>query len=1059
MDEKTQDAVAEAPYPYPQPHYWEAAGILAATYDYHDKDRNIVFQVMRSKHKKFAQRKPRTIDPGFWDYDLDGVERPLPIYRLPELLAEIAMHKNIYLVEGEKCVDALRACGLCATTNPGGASNWKPGYTDILRGAKRVIILPDNDEPGRKHAAKVHASLPNSLILELPGLPPKGDVIDWGAAGSTVLDLLKLTDEAIAAIGPKDDATNVAAFGATCNSGAGHHAPPTPAELIETLGKTVIELRAQIEQMERDVKAERGAAAMREASRAVLNKLVQHEQQKASEMQRDLDAALTRASAAEKDRDEAHAALQSTQSLLEIKTQGNTSLINRLEHVEGQRDALKKQCETMHYQVASARSMWRTAWEAGIELAAMYGDNARHLRGAQADSQWAAWIAKHEGVTPAIMSMPKVDEIVRIVTTDDLPQANAIKILDLFRKRLPSVPFVVDDQAVMDRFVTVSREAHALNMAAVVEVEALRKRVEDAESENANLISDIQLMSAPHESVGHIVATLRARAETAEKERDEHKEFAAGAVASENAKHEAIAAIVGNGDSLPVLVQKLKYDLGTLMVMLETKTERCTSLINRLEHVEAERDKARAEVARLNNLDILSLQLPEGNSPFNIEDGIREWHKAYQDARDERDRAVRTLESAGYRDHGGELWAPPVGPNPSPLLERIAELEAERDTITKDWVPRPDYVRLCKDLNDMIRQRDNARAGIEQVQKSFKAFHASLCKRFGYEHDEYHWLRDLVSLEECIATQNKALQARAETVETLQARVDDLEGFCDDKDEEIAALRSHHHDAEQAFVLHGKAQGEIEALQARVDELEAERELPLDTLEEIAEKIRLAIYPKAGSIKGTGSAPAWIRYARAAVAAIRPSGRHLPFYEVAKRYDIAGEHTKTRALFNELTPEQANHIAHTVNLCVEVACNTATPEAKHAARRLGSKEILNIANDIGHKPAVFISTIELVNACIAHACDTSAITEPVAGPDPGSLIKAVRVNYGRTASNGSTTPTVLMPVYMAEEILRLRARVSELVAPLKPAPLMEPVKPVAPVGDASVDRGNTGGQS
>lgn len=34
---------------------------------------------------------------------------------------------------------------------------------------------------------------------------------------------------------------------------------------------------------------------------------------------------------------------------------------------------------------------------------------------------------------------------------------------------------------------------------------------------------------------------------------------------------------------------------------------------------------------------------------------------------------------------------------------------------------------------------------------AFKAFHASLCRRFGYAHDEQFWWRDLVSLEEHIA--------------------------------------------------------------------------------------------------------------------------------------------------------------------------------------------------------------------------------------------------------------------------------------------------------------------
>jgi putative DNA primase/helicase len=52
-----------------------------------------------------------------------------------------------------------------------------------------VIVLPDNDEAGRKHAGAVGACLTDIgasvRILDLPGLPPKGDVIDWAAAGGT----------------------------------------------------------------------------------------------------------------------------------------------------------------------------------------------------------------------------------------------------------------------------------------------------------------------------------------------------------------------------------------------------------------------------------------------------------------------------------------------------------------------------------------------------------------------------------------------------------------------------------------------------------------------------------------------------------------------------------------------------------------------------------------------------------------------------------------------------------------------------------------------------------
>jgi hypothetical protein len=63
-----------------------------------------------------------------------------------------------------------------------------------------VIILPDNDAPGREHAALVADALTGIArrvrIATLPGLPDKGDVSDWIAAGGTVSGLLDAIDTA-----------------------------------------------------------------------------------------------------------------------------------------------------------------------------------------------------------------------------------------------------------------------------------------------------------------------------------------------------------------------------------------------------------------------------------------------------------------------------------------------------------------------------------------------------------------------------------------------------------------------------------------------------------------------------------------------------------------------------------------------------------------------------------------------------------------------------------------------------------------------------------------------
>ncbi len=59
--------------------------------------------------------------------------------------------------------------------------------------------MPDNDEPGRKHSKQVADTLADTAedvrVVELPRLPPKGDVSDWLDAGGTLEELESLVDE------------------------------------------------------------------------------------------------------------------------------------------------------------------------------------------------------------------------------------------------------------------------------------------------------------------------------------------------------------------------------------------------------------------------------------------------------------------------------------------------------------------------------------------------------------------------------------------------------------------------------------------------------------------------------------------------------------------------------------------------------------------------------------------------------------------------------------------------------------------------------------------------
>jgi hypothetical protein len=159
-------------------------------YCYHDEQGNHLYDVVRFPPKSFRQRRA----DGSWN--MDGVRRV--VYRLPELRGQT----TVFVAEGEKDTDRLWALGIPATTNVGGASKWSNSYTEQLRaaGVQSVVILPDNDEPGRAHADNVARSCMASglqaKIVALPGVPPKGDVSDWIAAGHTRDELAALVESA-----------------------------------------------------------------------------------------------------------------------------------------------------------------------------------------------------------------------------------------------------------------------------------------------------------------------------------------------------------------------------------------------------------------------------------------------------------------------------------------------------------------------------------------------------------------------------------------------------------------------------------------------------------------------------------------------------------------------------------------------------------------------------------------------------------------------------------------------------------------------------------------------
>lgn len=153
---------------------------IECCYDYRDENGRLLFQCVRYRRPhqpRFRQRQP--LRDGGWRWNLDGVQ--LVPYRLPELLAR--PQHPVIVVEGEKDVETLRGLGLTATTGPCGSSAWRPDYARWLRG-RRVVVLPDNDEPGERYAAMVAGSClqwgaASVRVVRLIGLPEGGDVTDW----------------------------------------------------------------------------------------------------------------------------------------------------------------------------------------------------------------------------------------------------------------------------------------------------------------------------------------------------------------------------------------------------------------------------------------------------------------------------------------------------------------------------------------------------------------------------------------------------------------------------------------------------------------------------------------------------------------------------------------------------------------------------------------------------------------------------------------------------------------------------------------------------------------
>lgn len=166
---------------------------IETTYDYVDEDGELLYQVVRYNPKGFSQRRPD--GNGGWIDKLGDVRRVL--YALPDLLVAIGHGERVWVVEGEKDADTLRSIGEVATTNVGGAQNWKDEYTAVLANCRTVIVVADRDGPGLKRAQKLIAELQAAGVPSVAGCQSAvgKDITDHLEAGYSLEELERLDPE------------------------------------------------------------------------------------------------------------------------------------------------------------------------------------------------------------------------------------------------------------------------------------------------------------------------------------------------------------------------------------------------------------------------------------------------------------------------------------------------------------------------------------------------------------------------------------------------------------------------------------------------------------------------------------------------------------------------------------------------------------------------------------------------------------------------------------------------------------------------------------------------
>lgn len=192
-------------------------GDPVAVYRYVDEYGQLLYEVHRHEYqdsgewrKTFKQRRPHASGwawgisagkykpdgRGAWFRSKDDGEELPEVRRVLFGLPDVIAADVVCITEGEKDALTMRAAGYCGTTHAGGANGAWPVEAKNWLSGKLVVILPDQDEPGRKHAARVAADLKGFPVVQVD-VPEGKDPTDY--ADLCGIDALReLVDAAIA---------------------------------------------------------------------------------------------------------------------------------------------------------------------------------------------------------------------------------------------------------------------------------------------------------------------------------------------------------------------------------------------------------------------------------------------------------------------------------------------------------------------------------------------------------------------------------------------------------------------------------------------------------------------------------------------------------------------------------------------------------------------------------------------------------------------------------------------------------------------------------------------